>query len=190
MQTDVDGHTGEGFRFPLSGSSVKVDVYGRDIFEDEELQDVHFLYEIEADRLEIRPNATSSKWEDFEELLGRGTVIAIKTSSNEDITPDIRKRLHGKKTSPPSFGAALRWSLQAKHADHLTLVLQCLPRSAGMLRRDARLYTDFAGAIELARLRVETPMRLDEPCRGPIPILFARDPDLTRENLLSHPENL
>jgi hypothetical protein len=190
VQVDPTGHAGDGFRIPLYGGNLEVDIWGQDIFEDPDFHAYRFRYEIDPARIDIRPNALTSKWEDWEELLARGNLIAFEGANNDDVTTDVRKLLHAKISSNPDFGAALRWGIQAIDDKQLKCVLQALPRPAGFLRRDARLNTDFCGAIELSSHKIVIPFQTDRPCRGPIPILFSRDVEKTKEELTTHPEHL
>jgi hypothetical protein len=190
VQVDPTGHAGEGFRVPLFGGNLETDVWGQDIFEDESFHRFRFRYEIDPSRIDIRPNSFAAKWEDWEELLARGNLVAYDGSTTNDVTSEVRKLLHSKVSSNPELGAALRWCIQAKGDTEIRAVLQSLPRPAGYLRKDSRLTTDFCGAIELFTTRLRIPLQEDQPCRGPIPVLFSRDVDKAKDALISQPEQL
>ena len=193
VQVEASGQAAGGFRFPVSGGTLETDIYGQDLFEDEDFHQFRFRYEIDTARIDIRPNSLTSKWEDWEELLARGVLVAYKGDDQDDVTVDVRKILHAKITNDPEIGAALRWSVQARgdrrNVD-LWLVLQGLPRPAGYLRKDARFNTDHCGAIEVMATKLAVSFQEDEPCQGPIPVLFSRDVEKTKKELAANPELL
>jgi hypothetical protein len=190
IQVDAHGRATEGFRFPIAGGTLECDIWAKDIFEDEEMAPFRFRYETEAGRVEIKANAFSSKWEDWSDQLARGTLVAFQGHTNTDVSQAARTILDRKAQENQGFGASSRWSIQAKNKTELSLVLQALPKPAGALRRDARLNNDRCGAVELARFPLETSFQTDGPCKGPIPVLFAKDPEATEAALSKEPENL
>jgi len=190
VQVDPAGHAGEGFRFPLHGGNISVDIWGQDIFEDTSMHRFRFRYELQAHDIDIRSNAFNSKWENWEELLARGTLTAFSGKNTTDVTSDVRKFFLQKLESRPEFGAALRWSIQARGGEGLWAILQSLPRPAGFLRKDARFTTDYCGAIDVAAIKLTVAFNPDNPCRGPIPTLFSRDVNKTVEELTDNPELL
>jgi hypothetical protein len=149
-----------------------------------------FRYEIEAGRVDIKANAFSSKWEDLADLLARGVMVAYLGDTNEDESESAKNILERRARENQGYGASTRWSIQARSKTELSLVLQALPRPAGLLRRDARLNTDRCAAIELARFPLETSLQTEGPCVGPIPILFAKDTEATEAALSKDPENI
>jgi hypothetical protein len=181
LQVDPQGRAGDGFRFPLFGGCIEVDIWGQDVFEDSSFHPYRFRFEMDPSQIDIRPNCLTSKWEDWEELLARGTLVAYLGAGTNDMSTEVRRLLHSKASTTPEFGAALRWGIQARGEEDLRCVLKCLPRPAGFLRRDARLNTDYCGAIELSATRIEIPQKKDRPCKGPIPILFTRDVEKAQE---------
>jgi hypothetical protein len=188
VQVDASGRTNEGFRIPVFGGIVVMDIWASDLFGDDDLRQYRFALEAEAAQIEIRPNTTSSKWEDVEDMLARGLLIAHKGAGSEDFSQEARRTLHAKRTENPEMGAALRWSVQAPDDQRLTLVLQGLPRPASFLRRDGRLTADTCCGVELARVRLETHFESQGAYRGPQPVLFSRHPEQTKEGLFDHPE--
>ena len=58
------------------------------------------------------------------------------------------------------------------------------------LRQDARLLGDGCPAVELASMKVITDWSADGPIRGPVPILFARNPEEASNALMRNPERL
>ncbi len=126
----------------------------------------------------------------MEELLARNHLVAFAGSGTADVTKDARAVLQTKMQADPAFGAALRWSIQARPEDQVWAVLQALPKSAGFLRRDGRYTEDDCAAIELAAFSLTTPVNPEAPCRGPIPTLFSRDVEKAKAALSSKPETL
>jgi hypothetical protein len=169
---------------------VEADLWARDLLVDPDLDQFRFVLQIEAANIEIRPNTTSSKWEDVEDMLARGLLVAHHGAETADRSAEARRVLHDKRASHPEVGASLRWSVQAPNASSMSLVLQGLPRPASFLRRDARLTSDICGAVEIARFHLAIPFEAEGPYTGPVPILFSRGPDLSRQELDDHPENI
>ncbi len=64
LQVDAEGRAGEGFRIPLSGGHIIRDIWGKELFEEEDMQQYRFRYEMDPSMIEIRPNTTVSAWED------------------------------------------------------------------------------------------------------------------------------
>jgi hypothetical protein len=182
-QVNATGQTCAGSRFPLTGGRISVTIWARDIFLADELRQYRFEYELAAPNLHLRSNSLTSGWEDVEELLAKGAVVAFKDGGQDDVTPDVRKILHDLSSRAPETGASLRWGVQAPAQGKLCLVLQCLPRPAAYLRRDARLTADFCSGIELFRLDLHEAQGTSPRCGGLRPILFSRDPDRTRAEL-------
>jgi hypothetical protein len=190
VQVDATGRAGEGFRFPLSGGHIIKDIWGRDLFEDEEMRKYRFRYETDPTQIEIRANTTVTAWEDWEEMLARGTLVAYHGSERTDISADVRKIVQAKMKTSSEFGAALRWSIQAREGGEMCRVLQGLPRPAGFLKKDGRFTTAYCAGIDLMIIKLEITTKEDDPYRGPIPILFSRDEDKTRKELAEKPGNL
>ncbi len=190
MQIDPTGHASGGFRVPIWGGHVSTDIWGQDVFEDPALKKYRFRYEVDPYTIDIKSNVFSSRWENWEELLARENLIAFAGSSSTDVTKEARAILQAKMKEDSSYGAAMRWSVQARPGDETWLVLQALPKSASFLRRDGRYTEDDCAAIELGTFRLTTPINNDQPCRGPIPTLFSRDVAKAKEALGERPETL
>jgi len=152
VKLDSSARPAEAFRFPIFGGQIQADICGKDVFKDPALRDYRFHYEIEAGRIEIRENAFTAKWEDLEELLARGQLVAFLGSSKEDVTDEVQVLLSERSKADPLFGASLRWSVQARTSQELFLVLQFLPGPARQLRMNSKLNTDTCGAVEVARI--------------------------------------
>jgi hypothetical protein len=179
VQVNATGQTCEGFRFPLDGGQMTVDVWAKDIFEAVELRPYRLRYQVAASYVELRPNALTSRWEDVEELLARGLLVAYHEGRREDVTPEVRKLIHNLALVTPETGASLRWGLQAGEGGQPSLVLQGLPRPSALLRRDARLTADFAGGVELHRSLLEARESGSAAIAGLYSVLFSRDPERT-----------
>jgi len=190
LQVNNDGEATESFRLILDGHPLIADVWAKDIFEAEELKDVRLRLEIEARDLDFRSNTFTTKWEDVEEMLGRGTLTASKGGQDDDITIDVRKTLDALKGSEKSTGASLRWSIQARGDSAVQVILQALPLPASRIRKDARLTEDECLTIVVESLPTKTTFDNSTTHRGPKPILFARDPVLVKRILSEHPEKL
>jgi hypothetical protein len=140
--------------------------------------------------IDLKPNALASKWEDVDTLLGRGTLVAMKAGENTDRTAEFRAILATEKEADQNFGAAVRWAVQATNHGKLRLVLQGLPGGARRLQSEPLLTADEAEAIQLEAIDAEADLKEGGPCRGPIPVLFARDTDTVRTALELHPERV
>ena len=160
---------------------VQVDPAGR------AAEGFRFRYEINSARIDIRPNTLSSKWEDWEEMVMRQSLVPFHGSGHDDATAEVKKIIRAKVTANGEFGASLRWNIQARSLNTVWVVLQCLPRSAGFLRKDLRLCTDHCGAIELLAVKLDIPCNPERPCAGPIPVIFSRDEEKTRAELTDNP---
>ncbi len=88
------------------------------------------------------------------------------------------------------FGAALRWSIQARGSGDMYAVLQGLPRPAGSLRQDGRFTTAYCASIDLAVIKLVVKTKQEAPCRGPITILFSREVDKKKAELKEKPSNM
>jgi hypothetical protein len=190
VQVDAEGRAGEGFRIPLSGGHIIKDIWGKDLFEDGEMQQYRFRYEIDPSLIEIRSNTTVSAWEDWEEMLARGTLVAYHGAARADVSAEVRKMVQAKMKNSSEFGAALRWSIQARGHGEMNAVLQGLPRPAGSLRQDGRFTTAYSAGIDLAVIKLAMKINRDSHCKGPVPILFSRDVDKTKTELKDKPTNL
>jgi hypothetical protein len=190
LQVSNDGEANESFRFTLDGHPLLADVWGKDIFSAPSLKDVKFRYEIDSKDLEFKANSFTSRWEDVEEMLAKKTIYAYNGSDEDDISTDIRKFLREEREKDKDKGAALRWAIQAKGQDSMKIVLQGLPLPANRIRKDARLVADDGPTIVLETINLKTTFTEEGACKGPQPILFARDPVLVRKTLSENPEKV
>jgi hypothetical protein len=154
------------------------------------MQQYRFRYEMDPSMIEIRPNTTVSAWEDWEEMLARGTLVAYHGLARADVSSEVRKLVQAKMKNSTEFGAALRWSIQARGSGDMYAVLQGLPRPAGSLRQDGRFTTAYCAGIDLAVIKLVVKTKKEAPCRGPVPILFSRDVDKTKTELKEKPSNM
>jgi len=150
---------------------------------------------IDPDMMDIRLNSTTSKWQDFSDLLARQFITAFRKEDDTDASTDVRKIMENVHQADSNFGAALRWSVQAREDDHLSITLQALPQPASILKRDSKLCVDDCPTILLDSVLAHTPYTSKGPCRGPQPILFSRDPEaltniLREDETTVHPGKL
>ncbi len=190
LQVDAEGRAGEGFRIPLSGGHIIRDIWRKELFEEEDMQQYRFRYEMDPSMIEIRPNTTVSAWEDWEEMLAQGTLVAYHGLARADVSAEVRKLVQAKMKNSTEFGAALRWSIQARGSGDMYAVLQGLPRPAGSLRQDGRFTTAYCAGIDLAVIKLVVKTKQEAPCRGHVPILFSRDVDKTKSELKEKPSNM
>ncbi len=166
------------------------DIWTRDLYDPASLGGYRLRYQLRGEDIELKPNALASKWEDVDALLGRGVLIAMKAGDTTDRTEEFRARLAAEKEADPNFGAAVRWAVQAANHGGLKLILQGLPGGAHRLRSEPLLAADETETITLETLDAEVDMEEAGPCRGPIPVLFARDREAVRTTLEQHPERV
>jgi hypothetical protein len=190
LQVDGSGHAGEGYRFVAEGGPWDSDIWSRDLFDPASLGGYRLRYQLRGEDIDLKPNALASKWEDVDTLLGRGILAAMKAGETTDRTAEFRATLAQEKEADQNFGAAVRWAVQATNHGRLRLVLQGLPGGARRLRSEPLLAADEAEAIQLEAIDAEADLKEGSPCRGPIPVLFARDPDAVRTALELHPERV
>jgi hypothetical protein len=190
LQVNASGQAVEGFRIALDGATVDADFWARDILEVHHLRKFRLRYEIRPEDIDLRPNTFSSKWEDIDDLLAQGSINAYEGDSREEKNAIARKMLDAAKHLDPDNGASLRWCVQAEGNRGLKLVLQCLPRPASQLKKNTSLMADTAGCINLETFQLQTTMSEDEPCCGPKPVLFTKNPEAVVSLLESNPEKL
>ena len=189
LQVNAEGKAVEGFRFAMEGPAVENDIWAQDIFEDPTLGRIRFRYEVRSGAINFRANSFTSKWEDVEELLAHGHLVAFQENTTEDKTAEVRKILEAGRAVDKNFGAGIRWCLQSAGQNELKLVLQSLPRPASQLRRNAHLAGDECPTVHLDTWPVKTTFDAARGL-GPKPVLFARDPATVEGTLQAHPENL
>jgi hypothetical protein len=190
LQVDGSGHAGEGYRFSLEGERLEADLWTSDVFVPAELGGYRLRYETQVGAVEIRPNTLSSRWEDIITMVGKGSLIASRPDAAEDCSAEFKQAYSDALKENPLLGAAIRWTIQAKNQTSLRLILQCLPASAERLRADPRLTADDGPGIQIETVELETEMVNSEPGPGPVPILFAREPQETRLTLGDCPGNV
>ena len=188
LQTNASGQAIEGFRVALDGAAVDADFWARDILEVQHLKKFRLRYEIRPEDIDLRPNTLSSRWEDIDDLLAQGTVSAFEGEGREDKNAIARKMLDAARHLDNDTGASLRWIVQAEGNRGLKLVLQCLPRPASRLKKDSRLNGDDISCINLQTFDLQTVMSEEEPCCGPKPVLFTKDPETVSSTLEQNPE--
>ncbi len=123
-------------------------------------------------------------------LLGKGILVAFRPDAAEDCSAEFKQLYAEAVTADPTLGAAIRWNIQAKNVSELRLVLQCLPASADRLRAEPRLSADDCQAIQIEAIDLDTEWLTGEEGPGPVPVLFSRNPEETREILADHPDRI
>ena len=138
------------------------------------------------EEIHLRPNLTTSRWMDLENLINNGKVIVSSSKGGGDQMTAICRLLqegHG--------GAVMRWAVQARE-DHqhssLQLVLQGLPCPASYLQTSPIFQLDSCLAKRLAQFPLRCRMEESGPARGPEPTLFACQPQLAEKALSENPE--
>ena len=190
LQVNACGQAVEGFRVALDGAIIDADFWARDILEVAHLKRFRFRYEIRPEDIDLRPNTFSSRWEDVDDLLAQGTINAYEGEHRDEKNSIARKMLDAARHLDTNNGASLRWCVQAEGNRGLKLVLQCLPRPASQLKKDSRLAADTATCINLQSFELQSVCSDDQPCCGPKPVLFARDPEAVAAILQEHPEKI
>jgi hypothetical protein len=176
LHVNNTGETVESFRWVTNGPDLDVDIQGADIFQEDTLRDYRFRYSVEVDNLDFRLNSNTSKWLDFYDLLSRQVITAFKGQHETDVSTEVKRLLEALKKDSPDTGAALRWSVQARVLENLTITLQCLPQAAATVRRDSKLSANECPTITLDTFTAKA--IFVEPrgeVIGPLPFLFARD---------------
>lgn len=133
--------------------------------------------------MEIRPNSMASKWEDLETLIGKEKILVFTPDGDEVLNPFFREKLEAERANNGWLGASVRWAVQGTARGSLRLVLQGLPMGARALRSDPLLAADESSTVHLDSFEAEADLRSSGPGRGPIPILFARDPSSVKSAL-------
>jgi hypothetical protein len=123
-------------------------------------------------------------------LLGKKHMTAERVGDDEDKTAEFRGMLVAEKAEDPNLGAAVRWTVQATPQGGLRLLLQGLPGGARRLRSEPHQAADEAEAITLESFDAQVDFKERAPCRGPVPVLFARDPAAVTEALNERPEKV
>jgi hypothetical protein len=190
LQVDSGGHAGEGFRFAVDGGPWDAVIWTRDLFDPPDLGGYQLRYQVKGGDIDLRPNSFSSRWEDVDSSLGKKHMTAGKVGNDEDKTAEFRGMLVAERAEDPNLGAAVRWTVQATPQGGLRLLLQGLPGGARRLRSEPHLAADEAEAITLESFDAQADINERSPCRGPIPVLFARDPAAATEALNERPEKV
>ena len=179
------GKSVEAFRLIIDGPSTDIDFKASDIFTLESLRPFLFRFSVDLDYIDIRLNSTTSKWLDITDLIATGQVSAF--INKEDKSSEARKILEEAHKTNPEIGAALRWSIQAKNNDSLSITLQCLPKPATKLKRDSRFCADEAPTIVLESITANTPLLTSNGFSIPKPVLFAKDPSALATSINKEP---
>jgi len=184
------GRSEEHFRVALTGSSPVSHTFPiTDISLVGSLSHYSITVEADPDDLVFKPNTFVSKWENLDDMVAAERARDT-TDEDEDADDAFRASWAAAKDEGETVAAALRWSIQGHRTGNLELVLQALPATARAVRGDARLMSDAAAAIELARWKLDTQRTESGPLQGPRPILFAGDAAAAKDALEHHPDRL
>jgi hypothetical protein len=190
LQTDGSGHAGEGYRFVVKSERLAATIWSRDILDSPDLAGFQLNYELRGEEIEIRPNSLVSQWMDLDVLIGKGKVVVVEPGGGEPLNDQFRALWTTVKKKQVRLGAAVRWAIQATPRGELKLVLQGMPTEAQTLRVEPRLTADDCDTVHLDSFETNIDWEEEGPCRGPIPVLFARDPAAVRAALSAHPERV
>jgi hypothetical protein len=148
------------------------------------------VFELHGNEIEIRPNALVSQWEDLEVLIGKGKVIVKEPGEEEELNTQFQQIWAAEKKKNPRLGAAVRWAVQVTPTGDLKLILQGLPGDSQFLRSEPHLSADDTETVQLDAFETDVDWKDDAPERGPIPVLFTRDPASVAAALSRHPERI
>jgi hypothetical protein len=190
LQVDGSGHGGEGYRFAVDSDPLTAKVWSRDLYDNPELEGFKFIYDLQGEDIEIQPNCMASKWEDLDTLVGREKILVFSPDGDVVLNTAFREKLAAERLHHERLGASIRRAVQATPRGDMRLVLQGLPGEARALRSEPRLVSDECATIHLDVFEAEADLQMESRSRGPVPVLFARDPDGVKEVLTRHPDRL
>ncbi len=190
LQTDGSGHAGEGYRFAVKSERLSATIWSRDILDSPDLAGYQLNYELRGEEIELRPNSLVSQWTDLDVLVGKGKIVVLEPGGAEPLNEQFRALWSAAKKKQVRLGASVRWAVQANPRGDLKLVLQGLPAEAQSLQAEPRLTADDCDTVHLDAFETNVDWNEDGPCRGPVPVLFARDPAAVKTALSAHPERV
>ncbi len=190
LQVDGTGHRGEGYRFTVDSDHLTATIWSRDLYDSPDLEGYKLIYDLRGEDIEIRPNCMASKWEDLDTLVGREKILVFSPEGEDVLNTTFREKLAAEKLNHERLGASIRWAVQATHRGDMRLILQGLPAEARALRTEPRLVGDECATIHLDVFEAEADLQTEPRSRGPVPVLFARDPNGVKEVLARHPDRL
>jgi hypothetical protein len=174
----------------VSCEKISAVIWTRDILDSAELAGYQLVFELHGNEIEIRPNSLVSQWEDLEVLIGKGKVIVREPGEEEELNTAFRQIWTEEKKKNPRLGASVRWAVQATPKGNLKLLLQGLPGDSQFLRSEPHLSADDTEAVHLDAFETDVDWKEAAPGRGPVPVLFARDPAAVAASLSRHPERI
>ncbi len=133
----------------------------------------------------------------MESLISSGKITVVSSGGDgTDLTASFLNLLqtttHPKDSSSPApepQGAVLRWAVEVNKEEELTLRLQALPLAATAVDANPLLNLDSCPSRTLAEFWLRSVVEEQGGgARGPLPILFARDPQLARRNIRTNPD--
>ncbi len=191
LQIINQGEAEAGFHFMLEGSeSLEIDFMAKDLVDYKETKDFLLNCDLLPEDIDLEANTLSSRREDLDDLVARGKLVPTTGESLVPKAAEFRRHMANWKIMDPEAGAAVRWALRSGEGEGLYLILQGLPASAKALQQDARLLGDGCPTVELTSMKVTNDWRGEGPTRGPVPILFTRNPMEAANALMHNPGKL
>jgi len=189
VQVTDGGKAEDHYRFHLAGSEdLDVEFGGIDLLPGRDFSRFTFKGHANPNDLAIRQNCATTAWEDLEELVDDGR-FDVELAGAEDGTALFKATWAAAKAAQEDFGVGIRWAVLAA-SDGMKLELQALPGAARQLNRDPRLSNDGCPAVSLGSYALEIEMEERAPLVGPVPVLFAKHPDRSRESIRQNPSKL
>jgi hypothetical protein len=181
------GPEGDRFRIVFGNGVLHSDIQANYIFKEEELKHYILTLNFDTSRIDMRVKSFTTRWFNLDDLVRSKKILVKKRSSKnlDDISKeflDILTNVRGKKCQ--GCGVSIRWALLATPTCQLVLVLQCLPETAAILRKDPRTSVATVPTVVLLSYTVEIEMSENSELCGPVPKLFVWKPEDTRESLL------
>ena len=190
IRVDGEGRIEDQFRLVFRGKgAIKAEFKAAKILQHAAFRHFNFRFERAAAAIRMRPNTLTTRWEDLEALVAGGGIHVVD-SEGKDAAVAFREAWESTRATVHPAAAAVRWATQASPAYGFRLTLQALPRTANFLRKDSRLSCDNGKAVELASWTAPTAMADGEAWKGPRPILFAINPEATRELAKENPDRM
>ena len=190
LQVSESGRAEDSFRFSVEGPEIlEAEAAADEILDHKAFRPFLLKTGIRPDDLELRRNATSSAWMDLDVAVEEGLIQPHAKAGGALAREAFLAAWMEAKEADPHLGGAFRWAILAT-AGGLKLEWQGMPASAGQLKKDPRTAGDSCPAVGLASFEVEANMELDEPRKGPIPVLFSRNEVKAAAALARDPELL
>ena len=190
VRVDGEGRIEDKFRLVFRGDDhLEAEFRASRILQHSSFRHFVFRYERMPAAIRLRPNSFTSRWEDLEALVAGGGLHVVD-GEGKDAAVAFREAWEGTRATVCPAAAAVRWAAQASPAYGFRLTMQALPRTANALRKDSRLTSDTGKAVELASWTAPTTMAAGGEWKGPCPVLFSTDPQVTQRRIKENPSRL